>query len=72
MVDLRPWLNEDKNFKANPALFVGTTIQNFGLGKGYSVQMLFLGMAIPSKLNATFEDAQKMEAEVWAAMGGAK
>jgi hypothetical protein len=67
MIDLKQFLPNDKNFKANGDLMLGTTIQNFGIGK-YSVQMVFLGMAIPSRVVGTFEEAEKLEAEIWAVM----
>jgi hypothetical protein len=67
MIDLKQFLPDDKNFKANGDLMLGTTIQNFGIGK-YSVQMVFLGMAIPSRVVGTFEEAEKLEAEIWAVM----
>jgi hypothetical protein len=66
-VDLKPFLPSDKNFKAEGDLMMGTTIQNFGLGK-YSVQMIFLGMAIPSKMVGTNEDAVALEEEIWKAV----
>jgi len=66
-VDLKQFLPSDKNFQANGDLMLGTTIQNFGLGK-YSVQMVFLGMAIPSKVVGTFEEATALENKIWKAV----
>jgi hypothetical protein len=68
MIDLKPFINDDKNAKMNSDFFMGTTIQSLGNLKGYSVQMMFLGMAIPSKVVITHEEAVKMETEVWEAM----
>ncbi len=67
-VDLCDWINSDKNFKANADLFMGTTVQSMGDLKGYTVQMLFLGMAIPSKIVRTNEEAKAMETAIWEAM----
>jgi hypothetical protein len=68
-VDLSPFINGDKNAKVNSDLFVGTTIQSLGELKGYTVQIMLIGLAIPSKVKMTFEDALKMESEIWQAMG---
>jgi hypothetical protein len=71
MVDLvkEGWVNTDKNVKMNSTFFMGTTIQSLGDLKGYSIHIMFLGMAIPSKVVQTNEDAVKLEADIWAIMG---
>lgn len=69
-VDLAPFLNSDKNFKGNSGAFVGTTIQSLGELKGYTVHMCFMGMAIPSKVVGTFDEAMAIESAVWDAVGG--
>lgn len=66
-VDLKEFIPDDKNFKANSNLFMGTTRQSFGIGK-YVVQMLFLGMAIPSKVCPTDDEAKELEAKIWEKM----
>jgi len=66
MFDLAKWIPNNKNFKANEKLLMGTTIQSMGDLKGYTVQMVFLGMAIPSRVVGTFEDAVAIETEIWA------
>ena len=72
MIDLkeRGWINSDKNCKMNSDFFLGTTIQSLRELKGYTVHILFFGMAIPSKVQATFEDATKLESEVWETIQG--
>ena len=66
-VDAKRFLPDDRNGQFNSDLFVGTIIQSFGIGK-YAVQMIFLGMAIPSKVVGTHEEAEMLEKEIWEAM----
>lgn len=67
-VNLKPWIKEDKNLDMNSEFFMGTTIQSMGDLKGYTVQILFMGMAVPSHVVQTNGDALKMQDEIWRAM----
>ena len=66
----RGWVNADKNTKLNSDFFVGTIIQSLGDLKGYIVNIMFYGIAIPSKVIMTYEDAQKLESEIWETIQG--
>jgi hypothetical protein len=70
MIDLKEkgWINSDKNVKLNSDFFIGTTIQSLGDVKGYTVQIMVMGLAIPSKVVMTNEQAENLEAEIWEAM----
>lgn len=66
-VDLKPFIPDNKNGKFNADFFMGTMIQNYGLGK-YAVAIIFMGITPMSRVVGTNEDALKLEAEIWAAM----
>ena len=67
MVDLKPFIPDNKNGKFNADFFQGTVIQNFGLGK-YAVAILFFGVSPQSRVVGTNEEALKLEAEIWEVM----
>ena len=71
-VDLKAkgWVNEDKNAKLNSDFFVGTIIQSLGDLKGYIVNIMFHGIAIPSKKVMTYEEADKIENDIWDTIQG--
>ena len=69
-IDLKAkrWINDDKDCCMNSDFFMGTSMQSFGDLKGYNVNMIFLGMAIPTKKVGTYEDAKKLENDIWETM----
>ena len=67
-VDLKPFLPNDKNMIVNSSAFIGTTIQSYGDLKGYSVQIVLFGLAIPSRRVQTNEAAKTIENDIWTAM----
>lgn len=67
-VDLSRWMNSDKNGKFRSELFMGTMIMPLGQLKGYTVQIIFPDLAIPSRVVQTQDEAKQIEREVWETM----
>jgi len=71
-VDMQQFLNADKNATMESDMFVGTAIQSLGELKGYTVNMLFVGYSIPSRVVQTSEEARGLEAKAWEVLKGEK
>ena len=69
LIDLRPFLSDDKDFKIRRDSFRGTVIQNVGIGKYFISILTDLGLSPTSKICGTHEDAQKLELEIIKAFG---
>ena len=71
-IDMKKYINDDKNFKVRSECFIGTIVAQADKTKigGYIVQIIFEGgLAVPTRQVGTFEEAVNLESEIWNYLG---